>query len=152
MPDEPVGSVAEETARLLAALGLGTPRDPGPAPEGHPPPDHHDEGHAHDGHAHEGHRAGEHVRAGDAVVCSLCPLCQAIGLARTVNPELLDRLADLAALAARTLRELATQAAPAAAHAPPEAGRPARTPRPTSVSITVEDDCLPSPEQTRSPT
>src|SRR5512132_1676357 len=93
----PVGSVAEETARLLDALLAGTgapgqdeasgtafrtgatdqPRvgaDAEPCPTcGHVP------GTVHD------------PQEGD--VCRLCPVCQLLRVVRTVRPETLDRLA-----------------------------------------------------------
>lgn len=43
------------------------------------------------------------------VACKLCPLCQGIAFMRSVRPETVDRLADLASAVASTLRDLATQ-------------------------------------------
>jgi hypothetical protein len=45
--------------------------------------------------------------AGRAIVCGLCPVCQGIALLRSVRPETVDRLADLAGVLAGTLRDLA---------------------------------------------
>ena len=66
---------------------------------------------------------------GQAVTCQLCPVCQGIALLRSVRPETVDRLADLAGAVAATLRDLADQrrttsagpASPASGHA---SGRP----------------------------
>ena len=46
---------------------------------------------------------------GQAVACQLCPVCQGIGLLRSVRPETVDRLADLAGALAATLRDIAGQ-------------------------------------------
>ena len=46
---------------------------------------------------------------GTPVACRLCPLCQGIALLRSVRPETVDRLADLASAVATTLRDMATQ-------------------------------------------
>jgi hypothetical protein len=43
------------------------------------------------------------------VTCQLCPVCQGIGLLRSVRPETVDRLADLAGALAATLRDIAGQ-------------------------------------------
>lgn len=46
---------------------------------------------------------------GTPVACQLCPLCQGIAFLRSVRPETVDRLADLASAVATTLRDVATQ-------------------------------------------
>ena len=108
----PVGSVAEETARLLDALLAGsgasgqdemsagayatdaTDRPPRPTAEVEPCPT-------------CGHVPGvDHITA-DGDVCRLCPVCQLLRVVRTVRPETLDRLADLAAAVTETLRDVA---------------------------------------------
>ena len=43
------------------------------------------------------------------VACKLCPLCQGIAFLRSVRPETVDRLADLASAVAGSLRDVATQ-------------------------------------------
>jgi hypothetical protein len=61
-------------------------------------------------------------RDGTPVSCRLCPLCQGIALLRSVRPETVDRLADLASAVAESLRDLAARSrasAPASASAPP---------------------------------
>ena len=40
---------------------------------------------------------------------SVCPVCQGIALLRSVRPETVDRLADLAGALAATLRDIAAQ-------------------------------------------
>jgi hypothetical protein len=101
----PVGSVAEEAARLLDAVegwagshgyAAGSP-EPAAAPE--------DGGQ--DGAPHPCPTCGAQNGAGQAVVCQLCPVCQGLGLLRSVRPETVDRLADLAGALAATLREVA---------------------------------------------
>jgi hypothetical protein len=116
MADErrPVGSVAEETARLLDALLAGT-AGVDEAADGaatdhayrrDPPSD------AAAGSAEPcptcGHVPGAaHATAGDGEVCHLCPVCQLLRVVRTVRPETLDRLGDLAAAVTDTLRDAA---------------------------------------------
>ncbi len=74
-PEPEVGSLAEETARLLDALEGWTrrrdPHDPEPAEE----PEH-----AHD------------AQGGPSGDCRLCPLCQGARLMRSVTPEVRDHL------------------------------------------------------------
>jgi len=81
---------------------------------------------------------------GTALTCQWCPLCQGLGLLRSVRPETVDRLADLAGALTVALRDVAAHgrraAGPAAgaAGAPPGAGT---TPRPGRVQdITIEDE------------
>lgn len=145
-----VGSVAEETARLLDALLGGAPRaaegpgssetvrHPAAQPQGHDaagasgqPTD--------DGRAEAPRKdtseparenptqvcgsCGQHVGdtpPGEPVgsACHLCPVCQLISVVRSVRPETVDRLADLAAALTQALRDVAaTRGA--------ETGRPA---------------------------
>ena len=123
-----VGTVAEEAARLLDALGgwagstqtgyaarpapgAASPDDDGPeddGPEGErsegessPPPAR--------GHESRCEKCGAENGVGQAVTCQLCPVCQGIGLLRSVRPETVDRLADLAGALAATLRDIAGQ-------------------------------------------
>lgn len=101
-----VGSVADETARLLEALL-------GPAPGSSEPPPHA----APSGEPTSGapcptcghvdtSEAGTH-RA--AEICHLCPVCQVLRVVRSVHPETLDRLADLAAAVTESLRDAAAE-------------------------------------------
>jgi hypothetical protein len=137
-----VGTVAEEAARLLDALGgwastaqagyaartapgPDAPADPAGSTDGsgrtdgpRAAPD------AADAAPHESRCAscGAPDGMGQAVTCQLCPVCQGIGLLRSVRPETVDRLADLAGALAATLRDIAgqrrTDAGPTAARAP----------------------------------
>jgi hypothetical protein len=133
----PVGSVAEETARLLDALLAGT----GAAVQ--------DEGSA------TAYRTGETVGpemgksevepcptcghvpetphdGQDGEVCRLCPICQLLRVVRMVRPETLDRLADLAAAVTETLRDVAASRWRESGAPPP------RRPRPEVEEIEVE--------------
>ena len=131
----PVGSVAEEAARLLDALGgwagargyaatAGERADeppgerteeplPGERAEEQPGERAEDQpGAQPDEPAATASRCshcGAQNGTGQAVVCQLCPLCQGIGLLRAVRPETVDRLADLAGAIAATLRDLAAE-------------------------------------------
>jgi hypothetical protein len=131
-----VGSVAEEAARLLDALSEWGAAAAGAAqPAGHAHP--HAGGDAQsagDGHAtSQCPTCGAENGAGQAVVCQLCPVCQGLGLLRSVRPETVDRLADLAGAIAATLRDLAAQRREPAPERPD--ARPARV-----QDITVEDE------------
>lgn len=113
-----VGTVAEEAARLLDALGgwagstqtgyaarpahgAASPDEDGPEEEDSPPPA--------GGHESRCSSCGAENGVGQAVTCQLCPVCQGIGLLRSVRPETVDRLADLAGALAATLRDIASQ-------------------------------------------
>jgi hypothetical protein len=148
MADErrPVGSVAEETARLLDALMAGIPGadevagNPagGDAYRNEPAPDDAAEGTV--GPEAEpcptcGHVPGPaHAAAGDGEVCHLCPVCQLLRVVRTVRPETLDRLADLAAAVTDTLRDVA------ASRWRETGSPPARRPRVEVQDIEIEGD------------
>jgi len=54
-----------------------------------------------------GQMAGDRNGSGDASVCHLCLVCQLITAVRSVNPETVERLADLAAAVSQTLRDVA---------------------------------------------
>ena len=121
-----VGTVAQEAARLLDALGgwasttqagyaaaaggaRTSPNDAGPDrgrdPDRNGDPDSGGGG----GMAPRCESCGAENGAGQAVTCQLCPVCQGIGLLRSVRPETVDRLADLAGALAATLRDIAGQ-------------------------------------------
>lgn len=122
MADErpPVGSVAEETARLLDALLSGSAGEA----EASEPADRASE------EAAEtcptcGHVAGStHTGQSSAEVCHLCPVCQLLRVVRTVRPETLDRLADLAAAVTDTLRDVAASRWRESGATPPRRARP----------------------------
>ena len=121
---EPVGSVAEETARLVEALGgLGPQRHRGrcrasrttdgcPGPGGARRRRYPTGCERHDGRA-PARRcepvASRTARAG--VACQLCPVCQGIALLRAVRPETVERLADLAGALSGALRDIAAERA-----------------------------------------
>ena len=48
-------------------------------------------------------------QAGTFEACRLCPLCQGIALLRSVRPETMDQLADLASAVTECLRDVAAQ-------------------------------------------
>ena len=119
-----VGSVAEEAARLLDALGgwasstqagYAARSAPSAASASEDDPD--EDSSTHGGGTAE--QAGDHQSRcescgaengmGQAITCQLCPVCQGIGLLRSVRPETVDRLADLAGALAATLRDIAGQ-------------------------------------------
>ena len=137
----PVGSVAEEAARLLDAVqgwagshGYAGGPEPGEsAPHDDPPDD------TAAGAAHRCPTCGAQDGAGQAVVCQLCPVCQGIGLLRSVRPETVDRLADLAGALAATLREVAASRRYAT---PPDGARDGAAERGAGrvQDIPVEDD------------
>ena len=102
--DAAVGSVAEEATRLLEALGrtsasstAGATADEEEAAD-QPAPDESNDGAEH-----------VHVAMGDAETCTWCPVCRSVGVLRSVSPETLGRLADLAGAAATVLADLATR-------------------------------------------
>ena len=126
----PVGSVAEEAARLVEAFaawsGTHAAADRAPADDGpdddEPYADRPGEGDRPGGARGEdaADRAGEgrlcptcgaQAGVGKAASCGVCPVCQGIAWLRTVRPETLDRLADLAGALTDTLREVAREAA-----------------------------------------
>jgi hypothetical protein len=131
-----VGTVAEEAARLLDALGgwaasgrTGYAAEPGE--ESQPRP-----GAAE--HAGRCDSCGAENGMGQAVTCQLCPVCQGIGLLRSVRPETVDRLADLAGALAATLRDLAGQRR--AADGPAPTRSPGQGSRGRVQDITVHDE------------
>ena len=125
----PVGSVAEETARLLDALLAAVP---GPAVDPPTAPVCPSCG---------GREADDRTEAPPPPpppsTCRLCPVCQLLQVAQAVRPDLVDRLADLAGAVTELLRDVAV--ARRAEHSP----GPADGPRPesghASPSVDVED-------------
>jgi len=126
----PVGSVAEEAARLLDALGgwagthgYGAGRDGAdaasdkagtndadsagkdssgedagrPAPDATPEPPRRCE------------HCGAVPGAAAASSCQWCPVCQGLDVLRSVRPETVERLADLAGAVATALRDVAAR-------------------------------------------
>jgi hypothetical protein len=138
-PQPSIGTVAEEAARLISAVATmarssavpsedpandpspyagGPARDSMPPHAGHVPPG---SGPVPPPHAgtmppDAGPQRAEHTcsacggeSSGTPVACKLCPLCQGIALLRSIRPETVDRLADLASAMAESLRDMATQ-------------------------------------------
>jgi hypothetical protein len=79
--------------------------------------------------------------AGTAEACRLCPLCQGIAMLRSVRPETMDQLADLASAVTECLRDVAVQlrASSTAATARPASGSPTDSGRATQ-DIPVDDE------------
>jgi hypothetical protein len=116
---EAVGTVAEETARLVEALGdwaqgFGADESerarPGadgarPGAQGARPGA--DDAGERPAQTSRCEHCGVSSRAGEAITCQLCPLCQGISLLRTVRPETVQRLADLAGALSGVLRDIA---------------------------------------------
>ena len=154
--DEQVGSVADEAGRLLESLrrtaaesaARGSAGDDGPDAAGPAP--------AAGSAPASGPAAGGRPAAASAAdpdgsghdpFCTWCPLCRGAAVVRSLSPETLARLADLASLAATVLTELAatrpasgsppsTDGADDAGDPTPSAGRPrpaTRTRRATPV-------------------
>lgn len=88
MPKEPVGSVAEEAAKLFAVLQNAASDEPPPADEKH-----------------------EHKLGPD---CVWCPVCQLIHRVRNTSPETIEQLSTAAAQVLGSLRSLLEAAADAA--------------------------------------
>ncbi|XVX18841.1 hypothetical protein ACQP1U_10865 [Actinomycetota bacterium] len=102
-----IGSVAEETARLVAALREYAV--PAPAAEGaaDADTDADPESPPQEG----GSRCADHDGRGERpVACELCPVCQGIAVFHSLRPEVVERLAELASTAAAFLGEMAQEA------------------------------------------
>jgi len=108
--------VAEEAARLLEAL-----RAHGAAAESETE------------HEHE----HVHVPMGEAAACTYCPVCRGVVLLRSVSPETLDRLAEVATAVAGLLADLAASRAREGADR--AAGRPQRA-RSEPIDVVDEED------------
>lgn len=121
--DEAVGSVAEEAARLLAALGRPAPDgDRFSSPDSEQPPDAPEQEHV-------------HVAMGDAETCSWCPVCRSVTLVRSLSPETLTQVAEVASAAASLLADLAGR------HTESDRGtRPPGPERPRTEPIAVDDE------------
>jgi hypothetical protein len=113
----PSATTVRGTAEQAGARAGGTGEEPSAAPAyGDPPPGARDDsppGARDDapGGARGGAGRCEHcggvTGVGRAASCQVCPVCQGIALLRTVRPETVDRLADLAGAVAATLRDVA---------------------------------------------
>ena len=139
-----VGSVAEEAARLLEALGgwASTAQDAYAARAAADA----DRDAAADADA-PGARTpsrcgscGADNGMGQAVTCQLCPVCQGISLLRAVRPETVDRLADLAGAAAQALRDIASARRASASADGAGSGTPGRSGRVHDIPVADDDD------------
>ncbi|MEO7421014.1 MAG: hypothetical protein ABIU87_01305 [Ornithinibacter sp.] len=104
--DEQVGSVADEAARLLESLRRATAEDDDPGAE--TPPGERDGEHAHQGPEADS-SSSSLPDGGHDPVCQWCPLCRSATVVRSLSPETLARLADLAVVAAGVLSDLAAR-------------------------------------------
>ena len=86
-PEEPVGSVAEEAAKLFAAF-QGWAKDNGGEYAGAAAS-------AAEGAATAFHQVGEHVATGSAE-CTYCPVCRVIAAVRDTSPEVRQHLTTAA--------------------------------------------------------
>ena len=140
--DEQVGSVADEAGRLLESLRRSAAEAAAHAPPrastARMPRGRRSRGRLTGCRAPSGADAGCRCRRGppspDAAAhdpfCTWCPLCRGAAVVRSLSPETLARLADLASLAATVLTDLA-RSRPAAAHRhPPTAPTAPDDPRP----------------------
>jgi hypothetical protein len=119
--DKQVGSVADEAGRLLESLRRSAAEAAAHPPEGDDPRETTtpDAGVPAGGSPGLGAGDGPDAGAHDPF-CQWCPLCRGAAVVRSLSPETLARLADLASLAATVLADLASRpgAQPAAAPGP----------------------------------
>ncbi|MGW6277871.1 hypothetical protein [Kribbella sp. NPDC055071] len=101
MSREPVGSVAEEAAKLFAVL-----QQAAVDPAGTPPPPREEPADASAGDTAHAHKLGPD--------CVWCPVCQVINRVRTASPETIEQLSTAAAHVLGSVRSLLEAAAEAA--------------------------------------
>ena len=159
-PQTRIGTVAEEAARLIDDLATAARRrptrsqDPSPyagrpaqepgSPQAAPAARREEDPAAAEAPGTSSVGACSHCgreRVGIPEACRLCPLCQGIALLRSIRPETVDRLADLASAVAETLRDAAahSRASDPESTARPASGRPADGGRATQ-DIPVDDE------------
>ena len=157
-PRSAIGTVAQEAARLIEdmatmARSSSSRSDDassyvgGPAQEPWPPEAPFAERPAEDPEAADEPSPGTCSRCGGErddtpATCRLCPLCRGIALLRSVRPETVDLLADLAVAVATSLRDVATRARAAdpASSAGPASGGPRDSDHTTVQDIPVDDE------------
>jgi hypothetical protein len=157
-PQSAIGTVAQEAARLIedmatmARSSSGRSDDPRsyagePAQEPVPPEAQYAGRPAEDPEAPDEPSLGGCSLCGGErddtpATCRLCPLCRGIALLRSVRPETVDLLADLAVSIAASLRDVATRARAAdpASCARPASGGPRDGDRATVQDISVDDE------------
>lgn len=160
-----VGSVAEETARLLRVLGGGSSEDLGsqarrgpvdrgrsPEPADAPPAGgagtRDGDARCACGSATSGETGGgsprRHLPREDPRALPWCPMCRGAAFLRALSPETLERLADLAGVVSATLADLAAHAASTPRPAGGEDGRGSErstaTQHPSIQPVPVIDD------------
>lgn len=96
----PVGTVAEEAAKLVEMLAATGGPWAGTAGHGAAAGD-------------AGPQSSSHTQTctcggSPPQACRLCPVCQVISFVSSISPETIDRAADLVGFAATALRDLAT--------------------------------------------
>ena len=109
--DEQVGSVADEATRLLESLRRSAEAAAQSATSDPPAADPSGGDRASDAGAHGAAPSATAAEPGPAAhdpFCTWCPLCRGAAVVRSLSPETLARLADLAALAATVLTDLAS--------------------------------------------
>ena len=88
------------------------------------------------------HTPGGTSRDGTPSSCRFCPLCRGIGLLRSVRPETVDLLADLAVAVAASLRDVATRSRASDSTSPARStsGDPPGAERVSVQNIPVDDE------------
>lgn len=118
-PKEPVGSVAEEAAKLFAVLraaGAADFGDPARAEAGADAAD--EAARAETAAAGEERESADHEHGiGRGAECVWCPVCQVINRVRTTSPETIEQLSTAAAGVLGAVRSLVEAAAEAARQA-----------------------------------
>jgi len=148
--DEQVGSVADEAGRLLESLRRSAAEAAARPPEGEDGPDAAASGSASGSPRSGAPSAGMPGAGADAgpdgaahdPFCTWCPLCRGAAVIRSLSPETLTRLADLASLAATVLTDLAGSR--------PQGGPPASTDDADAAASPRRDDPTRAPAPPRS--
>ena len=133
MSAEPVGSLAEEAAKLIAVMqnwasehaghpdraADDEPPAPGANEPGHPVGATDDPGHAGEDHPRQDRgRQTDHADHDPAVECRWCPLCQTVRVAKAATPEVREHFASAAmslAMAFKGLMETVDDSTPRSA-------------------------------------
>ncbi len=147
--DEQVGSVADEAARLLESLRR-TAAEAADAPAAAPPTASASSTATASATGDDHTSSAGAPTAGDAgpgctdPFCQWCPLCRTSAVVRSLSPETLARLADLAGVAAAVLADLASARSSAAGPDPAAPSTPtpedARTGRARPIPVRDADD------------
>ena len=135
--DEQVGSVADEATRLLEALRRA-------AEDAAAPQDMDGDAAETSGTPAVGGQTSQRPADGHDPTCTWCPICRSAAVLRSLSPETLVRLADLAGVAASLLTDLArSRAGSGPQETTTDGGRPTRSAaRPSTAearAITVLD-------------